>query len=420
MAGPNSAARSGILPSDRDTVTVKSDTVTFMSYNMTGAETVKCQWVRDLSAEFSVNYCALQEHFKTVKTTGQYFQKQFRDYSSYVIPAHREPGTASGRGKGGLVQLAEKGLAVARARVTSNSPRVQAQVLTFTSFKVLWMNAYLPCDPQFQHYDDTELIQTLSEVERIVAEFSECEVVWAADMNYDTRRDNHFTRTVRPVLQRMGLVSLWEGRNVDHTHVHTDGVSTSIIDHFLVSRPLLALVEDCGPVHRGNNLSRHSRFSSACGLENYPGGQWQSSHRRGGCQHGTVLLLRRRQHTRQSYTSDFKQCSAVSTEHASLSRLPLRGCQPQRDARWSSAGHPPGTGGDSLHIPPPHGWRTRSAWRPARRAAGSNSRLERGGGAPPAGQQRMLQSLDSCRQAGSCVFDIHLHLKFFMSYMFLS
>jgi exonuclease III len=258
MAGPNSAARSGILPSDRDTVTVKSDTVTFMSYNMTGAETVKCQWVRDLSAEFSVNYCALQEHFKTVKTTGQYFQKQFRDYSSYVIPAHREPGTASGRGKGGLVQLAEKGLAVARARVTSNSPRVQAQVLTFTSFKVLWMNAYLPCYPQLQHYDDTELIQTLSEVERIVAEFSECEVVWAADMNYDTRRDNHFTRTVRPVLQRMGLVSLWEGRNVDHTHVHTDGVSTSIIDHFLVSRPLLALVEDCGPVHRGDNLSRHS------------------------------------------------------------------------------------------------------------------------------------------------------------------
>ena len=45
---------------------------------------------------------------------------------------------------------------------------------------------------------------------------------------------------------------------MDHTHVHKDGIGTSIIDHFLVSRKLLGLVEDCGPVHRGDNLSRHS------------------------------------------------------------------------------------------------------------------------------------------------------------------
>ena len=81
MAGQNSANRPGHVPNDRDTVT-------FMSYNMTGAETVKCQWVRDLAAEYSVNYCALQEHFQTVKTTNQYFQKQFCDYSLYVIPAY--------------------------------------------------------------------------------------------------------------------------------------------------------------------------------------------------------------------------------------------------------------------------------------------------------------------------------------------
>jgi hypothetical protein len=79
MAGPSSDARPGCQPSDRDTVILPSDkdTVTFMSYNMTGAETVKCQWIRDLAVEHSVNYCALQEHFKTVKTTDQYFRKQF-------------------------------------------------------------------------------------------------------------------------------------------------------------------------------------------------------------------------------------------------------------------------------------------------------------------------------------------------------
>jgi hypothetical protein len=47
---------------------------------------------------------------------------------------------------------------------------------------------------------------------------------------------------------------------VDHTHVHTDGIGTSTIDHFVVSRGLLGMIEDCRPVHRGDNLSRHSLF----------------------------------------------------------------------------------------------------------------------------------------------------------------
>ena len=120
------------------------------------------------------------------------------------------------------------------------------------------MNGYMPCDPQLQTFDDTELLTTLGEVESLVAANAGCEVVWAADLNFDMKRNNHFTRTVAGALERMGLTSVWKGRMVDHTHVHTDGISTSVIDHFLVSRQLLELVENCGPVHRGDNLSRHS------------------------------------------------------------------------------------------------------------------------------------------------------------------
>ena len=67
-----------------------------------------------------------------------------------------------------------------------------------------------------------------------------------------------FTRTVTATMRRLGLASVWEGRAIDYTHTHTDGTSTSIIDHFVVSPRLLQLVEDCGPIHRGDNLSRHS------------------------------------------------------------------------------------------------------------------------------------------------------------------
>ena len=67
-------------------------------------------------------------------------------------------------------------------------------------------------------------------------------------------RNNHFTRTVAAALARMGLTSVWQGQDVDHTHAHTDGISTSVIDHFMVSRLLLELVEDCGPVHRSGSV----------------------------------------------------------------------------------------------------------------------------------------------------------------------
>ena len=131
---------------------------------MTGGESVKCQWVRDISSEYEMSFCALQEHFKTVKSTDQWFKKQFSKYHAHVIPAYRLPGVDSGRGIGGLVQLAGKGLAVNRARVVVKSQRVQAQILTFPTCKILWINSYLPCDPQKEQFDDTELIQTLSEI----------------------------------------------------------------------------------------------------------------------------------------------------------------------------------------------------------------------------------------------------------------
>ena len=229
-----------------------------MSYNPTGIDSMKCQWIRDLLTEFNVNYCAIQEHFKTVKTTDQWFRKQFQKFSSYVIPAHRAPGVDCGRGRGGLVQLSSKCLAVKRRMIVAKSPRIQAQLLTFPTCKIVWINSYLPCDPQMQNYDNSELIETLSEVESIVNNAEDCEVVWSADMNFDDSRDNLFTRTVTATLQRLSLTSVWEGRNIDYSHIHTDRVSTSLIDHFMVSHRLLELVDDCGPVHRGDNLSRHS------------------------------------------------------------------------------------------------------------------------------------------------------------------
>ena len=123
-----------------------TDSVTFMSYNLTGADTVKCQWVNDTCSENSVNFCALQEHFKVIKSTENWFRGQFKDYNTYVIPAHRSPGVDCGRAKGVLVQLTNKGQE--RERVMTSGPRVQCQLLNLNSVKIVWINSYLRCDPQ--------------------------------------------------------------------------------------------------------------------------------------------------------------------------------------------------------------------------------------------------------------------------------
>ena len=231
---------------------------TFMSYNSTGIDQNKCKWIKYVANNEGVNYTTLQEHFKTVKSTAQWFCGQFKEYSTYVTQAYRLPGTANGRGRGGLVQLCLRDTAVPRTRVATKSPRLQAQVLSFPTCKVLWVNGYMPCDPQLQTFDDSELLATLAEVENLIVANAGCEVIWAADLNYEASRDNHFTRTVSAALKKMGLVSVWEDHPVDFTHVHTDGVSTSTIDHFLVSRKLRREVVACKAVHSGDNLSRHS------------------------------------------------------------------------------------------------------------------------------------------------------------------
>ena len=73
------------------------NSVTFMSYNCTGMNSIKAQWICEVLEDLEVDYCAVQEHFKNTKTTDKFFRDKFSKYNSYVFPAHRAPGVDSGR-----------------------------------------------------------------------------------------------------------------------------------------------------------------------------------------------------------------------------------------------------------------------------------------------------------------------------------
>ena len=245
-------------------------TVKFMSYNSTGLNNVKCRWISDLMQTCDVSFCGIQEHFKKTRSLMSFFKTAFPEFNASVQPGHREEGRDTGRAQGGLAQLSSKRLKVQRECVNTASWRLQAQILDFGGYKLLWMNVYFPSDPQVLNYNDAELQEIQCEVEKVLEAGGYDDCVCGGDWNYDCRRTSGFAASMHQFLLRAGLVSVWEKFPVDFTHLHTDNKSTSILDNFFVNERLLQFVESAAPVHLGDNLSRHSPIILSLRLDDIP------------------------------------------------------------------------------------------------------------------------------------------------------
>ena len=132
-------------------------TANFLTYNSTGISSDKCDFIKDICEENNVLFVSIQEHFKNSKSVDKFFCQKFPEYNSYVIPGYRPVGQDSGRPKAGLAQLNRKGLEISKDRIDTNSYRLQVQVLQFPESKLMWINTYLPTDPQTTQFDDSEL-----------------------------------------------------------------------------------------------------------------------------------------------------------------------------------------------------------------------------------------------------------------------
>ena len=184
----------------------KKSTTTFMSYNLTRLDSAKTMFILDICEQFDVDFLSLQEHFKFVNAA-KYFKSGFGDFSSYVVPGHRSLGQFTGRAKAGLGQLSRRKLAVQKNRVSSNGFRIQAQVLIMLTSRILWINSYLPNDPQLQQYDDAELLEFLEQIRCITETAEYDDIIWGSDLNWDPDRDTQFSRTLSNFLKELGLVS---------------------------------------------------------------------------------------------------------------------------------------------------------------------------------------------------------------------
>ena len=148
---------------------MESKSLSFIPYNSTGLDVEKINWINDLLDSTNVVCFQLQEHFKATKSVNQFFKKHFGNVDPFVVPAVRDNCSHAGRPRGGLAQLVRKNIAVRKENIPSNSWRIQAQILHFDYYKILWLNVYMPTDPQLQQIDETVIHEVLGEIDPIMS-----------------------------------------------------------------------------------------------------------------------------------------------------------------------------------------------------------------------------------------------------------
>ena len=120
---------------------------------------------------------------------------------------------------------------------------------------LIWFNCYMPTDPQTILYDEVVLLPILRKYLTIICLMT---VFWVVIWTLIRGEDLDLQLAFVTFWTELASNLCGEKFPPDFKHLHTDLKSSSIIDHFFVSEKLLDLVEDAGPVHLGDNRSRHS------------------------------------------------------------------------------------------------------------------------------------------------------------------
>ena len=111
----------------------------------------------------------------------------------YIEPAYKPNSqVCRGRGKGGLVTMWKKPL----TESVSNF-RLQATKFTFPNSSILIINAYFPCDPKIDDFNDSDILTALSDIQLLIRQSNCSDILIAGDLNCHFSRQTRFTNLVR-------------------------------------------------------------------------------------------------------------------------------------------------------------------------------------------------------------------------------
>ena len=228
-----------------------------LSYNSTGFNPAKAEFLRFLIALVKADFVFVQEHFM-LRSNAFKIQNEFKELNSFILPATKSDNFIhGGRPSGGLAILWRSSLNAFVKRIDlPDSSRVQAITLNKST---LIINCYFPCDSQDNNFDDWELIKCLEEISGVINSHPGYQVVIAGDLNCDFSRNTPFVNIVHDFIMTNNLSAAWWLHPVDFTFSFTrnDRSTFSTIDHFILCDTLQSRIKDASVIHLGDNLSGH-------------------------------------------------------------------------------------------------------------------------------------------------------------------
>ena len=92
------------------------------------------------------------------------------------------------------------------SRIPSTNFRILAAKFSFPSQSLLVVNTYFMCDPRADNFDDTELLELLDDIRKLIVESKCRNILWAGDLNTDFSRNTRFVEIVRSFILDLNLL----------------------------------------------------------------------------------------------------------------------------------------------------------------------------------------------------------------------
>ena len=163
-----------------------------------------------------------------------------------------------GRPYGGCAVLWRETLTefIEPCNLTNISRRICGCTIKLPDYNMLLLCVYFPTDNQAGSASLTELDVMIHDIEYFIENTNCDKVLIGGDLNCDFARHTHFVERIQEFTISCNLNIVFKSFEIDYTHIHTDGVSTSKIDHFLSSAS--CELKNAFTLHHVDNTSRHS------------------------------------------------------------------------------------------------------------------------------------------------------------------
>ncbi len=234
------------------------DNLVTVSYNSTGLNVERQEYIHDILSDERIDILLLQETW-LYKSESKLLDNIHKMYTSCAISGMDETQEIrQGRKYGGVGIMWHSRISKSVRTYSNHSKRMCGITITLDNEQTLFiLNVYLPCDNYRQTQADEQYVETLNDIELAVTNVDADQVIIAGDCNTDLSRDNAHSREFIHMAERLQVQFTWLNpvSQPEPTFVSPDLNKQSTIDHFLLSDELY-------PSVNGNYVITHHTHPS--------------------------------------------------------------------------------------------------------------------------------------------------------------